>query len=275
MFFKQSFLSALLLLSCDNGKLEVVANIPNHLKEVSAVETTSTSAFIWMIEDAGNDNHIYGMDDKGSIKKDLTVLNSENIDWEDLTSDRDGNLYIGDFGNNSRKRKSFTIYKLANPENATDKITAEKINFELPKGMKSEDFEAFFVFNNNFYIFTKETKKCLLLKVPNQVGNHTAVLVEEFNLDGKHNRITSADISDDDKTVVLLNHDKVWKISNFESDEFFNGTVEELKFGHDSQKEGVCFKNNSTLYITDESNGAEGSNIYKFKLIKNELPTQK
>jgi hypothetical protein len=258
-------LSALLLTSCDIGNLTAVANIPNHLKEVSAVETNSKSDLIWMIEDAGNDNHIYGMDEKGTIKKDLTVLNSENIDWEDLTSDSDGNLYIGDFGNNSRKRTSFTIYKLTNAENATDKISSEKINFNLPKDMKSEDFEAFFVYNNSFYIFSKETKKCRLLKVPNQIGHHTSELVREFNLDGKHNRITSADISDDGKTIVLLNHAKVWKISDFESDAFFKGTVSELSFGHDSQKEGVCFRNDSTLYITDESNGAEGSNLYAFK----------
>lgn len=259
-------LSSLLLTSCDTGKLAVVANIPNHLKEVSAVETTSKSNLIWILEDAGNDNHIYALDKKGTIKKDLTVLDSENLDWEDLTSDSDGNLYIGDFGNNSRKRKSFTIYKLVSPDKATDKIASEKINFDLPKDMKSEDFESFFILNDHFYIFSKETKKCRLLKVPNQIGNHTAEVVKEFNLDGKHNRITSADISDDGKTVVLLNHDKVWKITDFESDKFFKGKVEELAFGHNSQKEGVCFRNNSTLYITDESNGAEGSNVYAFKL---------
>ncbi len=257
---------ALLLTSCDTGNLTVIANIPNHLKEVSAVETVSKSELIWMIEDSGNDNHIYGMDENGTIKKDLTVLNSKNVDWEDLTSDSDGNLYIGDFGNNSKKRKSFTIYKLKNPEHATDKISAEKIDFVLPKDMKSEDFEAFFVLNNHFYIFSKETKKCQMLKVPNKIGTQTAELVREFNLNGKHNRITSADISDDGKTVVLLNHDKVWKISNFESDKFFKGTIEELKFGHDSQKEGVCFINNTTLLITDENNGPEGSNLYAFKL---------
>lgn len=264
--FKNLILSTILLLSCDTGKLTVVADIPNHLKEASACEISSKSNLIWLIEDAGNDNHLYGMDEKGVLKKDLAILNSKNIDWEDLVSDNDGNMYVGDFGNNSKKRKSFTIYKVSNPDQAVDKVTSERIEFDLPKGMKSEDFEAFFLLKDHFYIFSKETKTCRLLKVPNQIGTHTAQLVEKFNLDGKHNRITSADISDDGKTVVLLNHDKVWKITDFNSDEFFSGTVEELKFGHDSQKEGVCFKNDSTLYITDESNGAEGSNLYSFKL---------
>lgn len=266
MILQKLIISAFLLYSCDTGKLTVLADIPKDLKEVSAAEITPKSDLIWVIEDAGNKNHVYGLDEKGHIEKNLKVMNSENKDWEDLTSDEDGNLYIGDFGNNSRKRSHFTIYKLSNPEKAETEIASEKIDFELPKEVKSKDFEAFFVYGNSFYIFSKETKKCVLLKVPNTVGNHTAELVTEFNLSGKNNKVTSADISKDGKTVVLLNHDKVWKLSHYSADNFFDGKIEALAFGHNSQKEGVCFKNNSTLYITDESNGAEGSNLYAFKL---------
>lgn len=263
---QQLIVSVLLLSSCDTGKLTVVADIPTHLKEVSACETTSNSNLIWIIEDSGNDNHLYGLDIKGAIKKDLTILNSENDDWEDLTSDDQGTIYIGDFGNNSEKRKDFTIYKVSNPESTTEKVSAEKINFTLPTGTESEDFEAFFVYQNTFYIFSKEKKNCEVLKVPNEIGNHTAVLLTEFELKGKDNRVTSADISADGKTIVLLNHDKIWKLTNYENDNFFEGKVESLDFGHDSQKEGVCFDSKNRILITDENKGAMGSNIYSFEL---------
>lgn len=266
MIFRNLIISTLLFFSCDTGQLTVVADIPNHLKEVSAVEITSKSDLIWMIEDAGNDNHLYGMDEKGTLKKDLTVLNSENIDWEDLTSDSEGHIYIGDFGNNSKKRKDFTIYKVSNPQNASDKIASEAIHFKLPKEMNSENFEAFFLYENSFYLFSKGTKNCVLVKVPNEIGKHTAELISEFNLKGKNSKVTSADISADGKTVVLLNHDKLWKLTNYKSDDFFSGTIEALAFDHNSQKEGICFKNNSTIYLTDENTGPEGSNLYTFKL---------
>jgi hypothetical protein len=32
-------------------------------------------------------------------------LQTANIDWEDITKDKDGNLYVGDFGNNDNERK--------------------------------------------------------------------------------------------------------------------------------------------------------------------------
>lgn len=266
MIFQHLVISALLFISCDTGKLTVVADIPKHLTEVSGNEIIAGSELIWVIEDAGNDNHVYGLDINGNIKRDITVVNAENKDWEDLASDASGNLYIGDFGNNSRKRKQFTIYKIANPENSENSVTAEIINFELPKGKNSEDFEAFFIYENSFYIFSKESKNCIMLQVPNAPGTHVATLAAEFKLDGKNNLITSADISKDGSTVVLLNHDKVWKLTGYTSDNFFEGQVEPISFGHDSQKEGIGFDNNSTLWITDESDGSLGSNIYTLKL---------
>ena len=64
---------------------------------------------------------------------------------------------------------------------------------------------------------------------------------------------------------MLLNHDKLWELTNFTSDNFFEGFVNAIDFHHDSQKEGICFKDNSSYYITDEQNGSEGGNIYYFK----------
>ncbi|MFL1010790.1 hypothetical protein [Flavisericum labens] len=253
-----------LFTSCNTGKLNVIADLPSNLKEASAVETITNSDLLWTIEDAGNKNNIYGFNEQGDLIKNIEIKNAKNIDWEDLTSDNNGNLYIGDFGNNSKNREHFTIYKVSNFEK--DVTTAESIHFTLPKDVKPEDFEAFFILENFFYIFSKENKSSILLKVPNAIGKHTAELVTDFNLDGKHHKITSADISHDDSTIVLLNHDKLWKITDFEPDSFFKGTIEELKFEHDSQKEGVCFKNTNTVYITDEKNKSEGGNLYTFNL---------
>ncbi|GAA4293817.1 hypothetical protein [Aestuariibaculum suncheonense] len=254
------------LVSCNTGKLHVVADIPNDLKEVSGNEITTNSDLIWVIEDAGNRNNVYGLNDKGYIVKDIDIKNANNMDWEDLTTDKEGNLYVGDIGNNDKNRKWLSILKISNPENIDDETTAEVIRFKLPKGESPKDFEAFFLRNDFFYLFSKEPGKSILIKVPNVIGKHTAEILSEFNLNGKHNHITSADISDDGKTVVLLNHEKVWTLTNFTDDNFFNGKLTKLPFEHDSQKEGVCFIDNNTILITDESNDDFGSNIYSFKL---------
>jgi hypothetical protein len=260
------FILFLLLCSCKTGKLKVIADIPSYLKEVSAVETLPGSNLMWVIEDSGNKPKVYAINTEGSVSKTLTIKNSKNKDWEDLTSDATGNMYIGDFGNNSKNRKKFTIYKISNILSPEANITTESITFKLPESIKSHDFEAFFLLKNTFYIFSKNNNEGIVISVPNTFGKHTASFVTAFNLKGDHNKITSADISDDGKTIVLLNHDKVWKLTNFDGDNFFEGTIESLTFEHDSQKEGVCFKDNNTIYITDEYNGIHGGNVYEFLL---------
>lgn len=250
--------------SCGTGKLTPIADLPSILKETSAIEMAKGSDLFWVIEDAGNKNNLYGLDVKGDIIKDIDIDNIQNIDWEDLTSDDDGNIYIGDIGNNSKKRENFAIYKVSNPAEVEKSTTAEVISFRLPKGMKSEDFESFFLFNGSFYIFSKDHKKTEVLKVPNQIGDHVAEYVSEFKLKGKQTKVTSADISDDGKTVVLLNHDKLWKLSNFTSDNFFDGTVEAIKFQHDTQKEGIYLISSNKALITDEQNKNDGGTIYSF-----------
>ncbi len=256
----------LMLLSCDTGKLTLIARLDHALDEASAIETVIGSPLLWTIEDAGNKNHIYGIDLKGNIIKNIDVRNAKNEDWEDLTSDTLGNLYIGDFGNNNRKRKHFTIYKISHVKDLAQETHAETIHFKLPKGIASEDFEAFFLLNQNFYIFSKENEKSLLLKVPNTLGTHIAQLVTDFNLKGKHHKITSAAVSRNGKTIVLLNHDKLWRLTDFNTDNFFDGTIEVLPFDHSSQKEGICFKDDRTVYITDELNHSEGGRLYTFEL---------
>jgi hypothetical protein len=251
-------------MSCDTGNLEALADLPSSLKETSAIEKTSTSDLLWIIEDAGNKNNLYGLDSKLNIEKNIEIENVQNIDWEDLTSDDEGSIYIGDFGNNSKKRKNFAIYKVKHPENANESVNAEVITFKLPKDMKSEDFESFFLYKDYFYIFSKDPKKCELIKVPNQIGDHEARYISEVKLKGKNTKVTSADISEDGKTVVLLNHDKLWKLAGFKGDDFFNGDIEAIDFEHDSQKEGINFINSNTVLITDEKTKNEGGNLYRF-----------
>lgn len=267
IYIKRLIFLSFIIHSCESpGQLKIEGSINNSLKEVSATEILPNSKLIWTIEDAGNDNHLYGLNEDGSIKQDITITNASNIDWEDITSDEQGNLYIGDFGNNNEKRKLFRILKINTKDLNKAEVKAEIIEFTLPKKQDSKDFEAFFLFKNSFYILSKETKKFIVLKVPNQLGRHEAIIKSDFNLDGKNNKITSADISEDGKIVVLLNHDKLWKLSDFKDDDFFSGSIKELSFDHESQKEGAAFKTNSKIIITDERNGSSGGNIYSFKL---------
>jgi hypothetical protein len=281
---KSSLLWAILFISCANSSSQdhILFSFPNELKEVSGITKDLKSDLIWTIEDSGNENIIYGLDTSGTIKKNIKITNLENNDWEDLTGDKEGNLYVGDFGNNKNARKDLAIYKVA-ADSLNSEITnySYKVSFYYPeqtefppkKSNYIYDCESFFEFNNNFYLFTKNRSKnfdgtTLLYKVPNKAGNHKAVLMGKFKTCGTYSTcaITSAAISPDYKKVVLLGHNQVWMFEDFKNDDFFNGKLSTLKLANYSQKEGLCFKDNATIYISDEKTKKIGGNLYQYVL---------
>lgn len=259
---------------------QLIIALPNKLAEASGVEIVKGSNLLWMQNDSGNKNEIYGVNKQGKIIKTINVK-AKNNDWEDLTTDNQGNLYIADFGNNKNNRKDLVILKISNQDLLTKKtVEVEKIKFSYPdqyrfpprKKERFFDAESVFWLNNNLYIFTKSRVKKLygktrLYKIPAKKGTYVAEFISEFNTcNNKDCWITSADISTNRKKVALLTHDKVLVFSNFTEDNFFNGKLIEYDLGFESQKEGLTFKDDNTLYINDEQAYGKGGKVYKFKL---------
>jgi len=46
----------------------------------------------------------------------ITIDNARNYDWEDITIDPEGRLYIGDIGNNDSARRNLAIYVVDEPD---------------------------------------------------------------------------------------------------------------------------------------------------------------
>jgi len=283
-----SFLVVFILFACqqESDSLTTLYALPNKLKEVSGIVYTPNTNLLWTLEDRGNTNAIYGIDSNGKIEKTITIENTDNIDWEDITKDAEGNLYIGDFGNNDNERTDLCIYKIdknALPAESTNPVY--KVSFDYPEQKdfppkKTEmfyDVEGFFEFKNNFYLFTKNRSKgfdgtAFLYKIPNTPGFHQAVLMGEFKTCGEYNHcaVTSATISPDETKVAVLTHDKLFLFENFQEDDFLNGTKTVLELNHFSQKEAVCFTDNDRLFIADERTKSVGGNVYEvtIKMLK-------
>ncbi len=275
-----SFFTILLFISCQNfGQLKFLADLPKTLKEVSGVESARNSNLIWMINDGGNRSKLFAISKKGRIKREV-FIKTKNHDWEDLTSDEKGNIYIGDFGNNLSKRKNLKILKIKKKHLNKKSAEVVKIEFKYENQKKFPpkkkdlyfDAEAFFYFNKYIYIFTKSRVKnkygkTFLYKLPAKKGKHIAKLIGEFeNCNDLECWITSADISDDGKKVALLSQKNILIFSNFREDNFLSGKVRTIELEHRTQKEGICFKDNNTLLLTDEKAHGEGGNLYELKI---------
>lgn len=283
---KKSFLLIpFVLLACQessNSDFKTLYPLPKKLKEVSGITYFPETNLIYALEDSGNDNKIFALNSEGKLEKTITVTNANNVDWEDITKDKTGNIYIGDFGNNDNERKDLCIYKVAKNELSKENAVSEyKISFSYPEQTefppkKSEmfyDVEGFFEYQNYFYLFTKNRSKgfdgtAFIYKILNAPGTQKAVRIGEFKTCDNYNHcvLTSATISPDGKKAVLLSHDKIVLFENFSGDLFHKGSQTEIKLNHFSQKEAIVFKDNTTLLIADEKTNKEGGNVYEFKL---------
>ncbi|WP_297802210.1 hypothetical protein [uncultured Polaribacter sp.] len=258
----------------------MISDLSKTLEEVSGTEVVLNSKLVWMLNDGGNKSKIYGVSKKGKIVKVIKV-NAKNNDWEDLTSDEEGNLYIGDFGNNESRRKNLAILKVNLKDlSSSKKVEVEKIRFYYPNQTNFPpktkqlffDAESFFYHKNSFYIFTKSRVKSNfgktgLYRIPATKGNHKAEFISDFNsCEAMNCWITSADISNDGKKVALLSPSCVLIFSEYKKDDFLSGRLTRIPFNYNSQKEGITFKDNNTLLITDEKAHGVGGGFYELKI---------
>src|SRR5690606_3524982 len=186
---------------------------------------------------------------------------------------------LGDFGNNDNKRRDLCIYKINRRDlGKTQARYSDKISFHYPeqtefpptKSGKFYDAEAFIYLRGHFYLFTKNRSGksgTRIYSIPAKHGNHAAKLLGEIPTDDdKQCRVTDADIRDDGKRLILISYRKAWLIDNFKRNDFTAGKITEIQLDTKTQLEGVCFKNNSTVYLVDEKTLGRGGKVYQLNL---------
>ncbi|HLG40809.1 MAG TPA: T9SS type A sorting domain-containing protein [Chitinophagaceae bacterium] len=264
--------------------ISIVTGLPSVISESSGLERTGTNCF-WSHNDSGGQPELYNFDSSGTLLRTLLISNATNVDWEELTTDTAGNLYIGDFGNNNCNRQDLVIYKIINPDSVTgNSVTAEAIHFTYPDqyafpphpSLRNFDMESMITVNDSLYLFTKnQTSPCngytKVYRLPLDSGTYVAQLVDSFligvgSTDGYS--ITGARITRDYDTLLLISHERIWIFSGFTGTRFFSGiSMEYLFSGSSSNKEGVCFGSGSNVYLSDEFTVTGTQNLYYINLL--------
>lgn len=272
-------------LTTDDFKVTERAVLSDILKESSGLEIIAdgdNGDLLLSHNDHKGDPKLYGFDSEGQLKKTYSIQNASNEDWEDLAQDKSGHLYIGDFGNNDNDRQDLKIYKV----NVADFFQNNSINssiihfnFENQTDFPPSDAEQFFdveafIAQGDFlYLFTKDRSKpfagkTTLYRLPNTVGNHSATLLAEWSTDNDKDkgRITAADISPDGQTLALLSNEVVWLFDQFAGADFFEGRARRIDLPYRVQMEGMVWKDNCSLYLSNEHESEAESQLYQLDI---------
>lgn len=189
---------------------------PGLAESSGIVASRKYKAVYWSMNDSGNPPMLYAVGPTGKGLRRISVIGAKNIDWEDIAVGAGGMLYIGDIGDNSRRRKVLTIYAVGEPDPNSKVKTAvvkRKYRFRYPAGAGPFDCEAMFVRKGWAYLITKETPRARLYRV--RLGKFSTsagktLLAEDLGLLPGAQWVTAADISPSGRRLAVLSYLGVW-----------------------------------------------------------------
>lgn len=134
------------------------------LNEISGVVVSRTySDVLWVEEDSGNDAAVYALDATGHLLGVVTVKDATNRDWEDIAISK-GELFVGDIGDNNRRRENIVVYRFPEPAPENGSVTAERLTLTYGDG-EAHNAEGMFVSpNGNLFIVTKEATQAQVFR---------------------------------------------------------------------------------------------------------------
>jgi len=275
------------LLLAQNKKLSRCTALPDDLKEVSGM-TRMPNGDLWLLNDSRNPAHLFRFEPISKQLLEVRQLPLKNMDWEDLTHDPVGNLYIGDFGNNGNRRRDLRIYRY-NP--ATQEL--DSILFRYPDQTtfppeRVEDWnfncEAMVYFQDSLHLFSKNsfkgnfyTKHYVLPAIPG--GEYVAELRDSVQL--KNRVVTGAALSQDGKVFALTGYimrknlgflpftrASAMYFTEFEGGQFLRGKQQWQRLPKvlfSRQFESITQWERNHWLVANEGRGLQGQRLWKVK----------
>ena len=128
------------------------------------IDSRKHPGVFWTHNDSGNGPALFAFNREGKTLGTYT-LNVRNNDWEAITADDEGHLYVGDTGNNEHRRDRVLVYRVDEPDptdsgNGDDKGKQPEMlrvgaTWRLGYPAAPFDAESLFLFKGKGYIISK------------------------------------------------------------------------------------------------------------------------
>ena len=287
---KLLLLFALLIFACSSDdSSNTNNNFTISIEFVGKLEITESSGLINIQNqlvshnDSAGDNKIYIINkENATILSELTVLNSLNIDWEDVSIDSNY-IYIGDFGNNYGNRDDLVIYKVTIPTSilSNDQLTEVSqisFNYDNQSNLNSAQFntnfdaEALISYNNKLYIFTKNwvDYETNIYELSKSEGSYSIEQIDNIDIGGL---VTAATYDFNNNQILLTGYNQtssfIIKLSELNGSNFSQSKLDRYVInapsGYSLQIEGITV-DNSDVFLTSEKFLELPAALFKFKL---------
>lgn len=269
-------LLSLIAISCHTTGPPKTIRLPPALTEASGLSIVD-GEFTWH-NDSGDGPYTYITDERGTIIRQDT-LNATAFDYEDMTRDDAGNLYLGDFGNNTGRRTDQRIFRYHPGKPGTDSIvfTYPGQNGGGHDQPGNYDCEAMIWHQDTLHLFTKDQLfgkgnfTTYHYRLPATPGRYVAELVDSLRLPRRV--VTAAAFDPERGELVLTAYNfkflagfwpsgaaSLITITGFPEGRFLRGKARRrnLSWFVPTQFEAVDFYDERWLYV-----GSEGTRLRK------------
>ena len=220
--------------------------------------------------DHGNDPILFVVNWQGEVLREIDIPTATNEDWEALTADEKGRIYIGDFGNNGQQRHDLVIYRF---DPAQPAALPPRIHFryadqtDFPPANSADynwDCEAMVWHDGHLTLFTRDrgqSRYCRLYRLaasptpPNEPA--LAEFIGGYDLPGQ---VTDAALHPAGHTLALLSSEQVFFV-RITPTSLLDGEVQVVPLPGVTHAEGLVFAEPDILAITTERGG-----IYRFNV---------
>ncbi len=207
---------------------EDAARLDPSIAESSGLVVSARSpGILWTHGDSGTGNVLYAVDAHGAMVSRVVVHGNAMLDWEDLTSDGAGHLWLADSGNNDSDRQNLALYRIPEPDpHATEVSTDGMVRFRYPDqkafpdpAVRNFDAEAIFWSEGRMYLLSKHRSdhQTTLYRFPAMEGDVVLEKLSSFELGGPDDRtggkVTAASISPDGQRLAVLTYHEVFLFS--------------------------------------------------------------
>jgi len=232
----------------------------------------------WTHNDSGDGAFVFALDAAGAHLGVWEIKTAKNRDWEDLATIKNQNgecfLYIGDIGDNERKRNDLTVYLVKEPTVSDADKTSSRKNPRLTEpadAIKIEyadaryDAETLIVHpqSSDIYILTKRLQEAAgVYKLPKNYSLKKINRLEkiaDFTVPAIPNGfLTGGDVSFDGKRVVICDYFSAYEIVLPDAAKNFDDIWREkpliVELGERAQGEAVCYSaDGAAIYATSEN----------------------
>jgi len=228
-----------------SGLITESSGLLRHSDSLFYTHNDDTDSCLYLISAAGN-------------LKGRVCIPFHNRDWEDISSDGRGRLFIGDIGNNFYRQDTLKVLIFNEKEKNSEGII--RMSFLDEKGENSAfDFEAMVWQADSLYLFSKDKRErnSLVFAVPDRPGDYTLSPKQKIPVAGM---VTSAALRPDGKEFALLTYGKIYfyslsfGLSQIPAPDFC------LAYWPMRQSESLCYLGRDSLLL-----GNEQGNLYLLK----------